>query len=128
MGRTIAWILSLGLLIVIGVLGLYNGLSEWGEGSTAFQQSVTAGSVLYGILGLITAYGLFRRRRWSLRTAIAWGIGITYVPGAAVMSYGGEDAMLGSALAASGASALIALGVIWTANVMTRTAPRPAAE
>jgi peptidoglycan/LPS O-acetylase OafA/YrhL len=120
MGRRVAWVLSLGLLLFTGVVGIYNGLTEWGEGRTLSQQSVTAGVFLYGGLGLITAYGLFRRKKWSVGTAIAWGIAITYVPGVAVMSYGGEDAILSSAIVASAASALIALGVVWTAKVMTR--------
>ena len=120
MGRTIAWVLSLGLLIVTGVLGTYNGLTEWGDWSTLFQQSVTVGVLLYGIIGLITAYGLLRRRRWSWATAIVWALVVTYVPGAAVLAYGGADAGVGSAIAASGATALLALGVLWTTNVMTR--------
>jgi Raf kinase inhibitor-like YbhB/YbcL family protein len=126
MGRTIAWVVSLGLLVVTGVLGIYNGFIDWGEAGTALQESVTAGVLLYGLLGLITAYGLFRRRRWSFSTTIGWGLVITYVSGAAVIAYAGADTGVGSAIAASGASALIALGVVWTANVMTR--PRVPAD
>jgi hypothetical protein len=119
-GRKIAFVLALALLLFTGVAGIRNGVDDWGEAGTLAQQSVTGGVFLYGILGLITAYGLIRRRRWSVATAIAWAVVITYVPGVAVMAYGGEGATLGSALAASTGSALIALGVIWTTNVMTR--------
>ncbi len=38
MGRTIAWVLSLGLLLVTGVLGIYNGVIDWGEAGTLLQQ------------------------------------------------------------------------------------------
>lgn len=69
---------------------------------------------------LITAFGLFRLRRWSVGTAIAWSIAITYVPGVAIMAFGGEGAILSSAIAESAASAIIGAGVIWTAIVMTR--------
>lgn len=124
-GRTIAyraaWIVSLGLLLFTGAVGVHNGITEWGEGETPLQHSVTAGVFLYGLLGLISFYGLLRRRRWSLRTVIAWTAPVIYVPGVAVMAYGGEDAILGSALAASAGSALVALGVVWTTNAMTRT-------
>ena len=120
MGRKIAWILSLALLVFTGVVGIHNGLTEWGDGRTIMQQSVTAGVLLYGILGLISAFGLLRRRRWSVGTVIAWAIAVTYVPGVAVLVYGGEDAFVSSAIAASLGSALIALGVLWTAHVMTR--------
>lgn len=125
MGRKIAWVVSIGLLIITAGPGIHEGLTEWGRGRTAFQQSVTAAVLLYGILGLITAYGLFRRRRWSVATAIAWGIAITYAPAAAVMS--DKDATVGGAFAGSAACALVALGVIWTANVMTRAEARATA-
>ena len=120
MGWKIAWVLSLVLLLFTGGVGVFNGITEWGEGTTTAQRLVTIGVFLYGVFGLITAYGLLRRRRWSVRTAIAWTIPVTYVPGLAVMAYGGEDAILGSAVAASAGSLLIAVGVVWTANVMTR--------
>jgi hypothetical protein len=121
LGRKVAFVLSLLLLLFTGAVGVYNGVSEWGEGRTPMQHSVTVGVLLYGIFGLITAYGLFRRRPWSVATAIAWAIPITYVPGVAVMVYGDEGAVVGSAIAASVASGLLALGVVWTARVMTRT-------
>ena len=120
MWRTIALVLSILVLVVSGVLGLYNGITEQGAGETVLQQSVRVGVLLYGALGLVSAYGLFRRRRWSLWTAIAWAVAIVYVPGVAVMAYAGEEAPIGSAIAASGSAALIALGVIWTANTMTK--------
>lgn len=116
----IAWVLSLALLLFTGGVGVYSGLTEWGEGQTPMQHSVPVGVLLYGILGLVTAYGLFRRRRWSVATSIAWAVPITYIPGVAIMAYGGEDAILGSAIAASVSSALIALAVVWTATVTTR--------
>jgi uncharacterized membrane protein YjfL (UPF0719 family) len=127
--RKIAWILSLAVLLLTGVLGVYNGLTEWGEWRTTMQQSVTVGVLLYGLLGLITALGLLQRRRWSVVTGFAWAVAVTYVPGVAVTAYGGEGATMLSAIAASGVTALIAVGVIWTAHLMTRDNPeiaRPA--
>jgi len=44
------------------------------------------------------------------------------------MAYGGKDAILSSAIAASGGSALIAIGVIWTVRVMTRESTRAVAD
>lgn len=123
MGRKIAWILSLGLLLFTGVVGIYNGFTEWGEGRGPLQHSVTIAVLLYGVFGLISAYGLIRRRRWSLRTVVAWIVAVVYAPGVAVMAYADEDALPGSAIAASAGSLLIALGVLWTTNVMTRPQP-----
>ena len=120
MGRRVAWILSVGLLLFTGVVGVYNGITEWAGGEDALQHSVTIDVFLYGVFGLVSAYGLIRRRRWSRRTVIAWIIAVTYAPGVAVMAYGGEDAILASAIAASAGSLLVALGVLWTTNVMTK--------
>jgi len=54
MGRKIAWVLSLALLLFTGVVGIYNGITERSTGATTLQKSVTAGVFLYGVLGLIT--------------------------------------------------------------------------
>jgi hypothetical protein len=125
MGRKIAWGLSLALLLLTGFLGVYNGVTEWDPTNSPIQKSVTAGVFLYGVLGLATAYGLFRRRRASRLTAIAWGIFVTYVPGLAVMVFSDEAGRLTSALAASGTTALLAAGVIWATYVMTRGEMEP---
>ena len=124
----IAWVLSMALLLFTGCVGVYNGLTEWGEGRTPLQHSVTVSVFIYGIFGLITAYGLLRRQAWSVWTAIVWMIAVTYAPGVAVMVYGGEDAILGSAIAASVGSAVIALGVVWTTRAMSRNRPRTVSE
>lgn len=125
--RKIAWVLSLALLLFTGVDGLYNGTTGWNVNLAPFQKSVTGGVLLYGVVGLAAAFGLFRRRRWSVATAVVWAGIITYVPGAAVMAYGGSDASVGSAIAASAASAIIAACVVWAAWATTR-ADRPLAH
>jgi hypothetical protein len=47
---------------------------------------------------------------------------VIYVSGVATIAYGGPDAPLGSAVAANGGSAAIALGVVWTPRAVTRHA------
>jgi hypothetical protein len=122
MGRNIAWVLSLALLLCSGALGVYNGITEWSGADTLLRKSVTGGVFLYGVFGLIAAVLLYQRRRWSVATSIVWGVLVTYVPGAATIAYGGQEASLGSAIAASGGAALIAVAVVWTAKVVTRDA------
>ncbi len=124
-GYKLAWVVSLILLIFTGVVGVRNGLSEWGEGRTAFQHSVTLSVLVYGVFGLITAYALFRRLRWSMTTVTVWTVAIIYAPGAAVMAYAPEESLLGAAIAASVATALIALGVVWMVNVTTNRIDQP---
>ena len=125
MGRKIAFGLSLAVLLVSGVAGIYNGITERSTGANTLQKSVTAGVLLYGVLGLVSAYGLIRRRRWSVGSAAAWGLVVTYVPGAAVIAYAEEASPIGSAIVASAASAVIALGVVWTARVITQSLQVP---
>ena len=55
MGRKIAWVLSLPVLIITGGLGIFNGLREWSDGETTAQRLVPVGVLLYGVFGLITA-------------------------------------------------------------------------
>lgn len=43
------WILSIILLLVTGLLGLYNGPNELGDWTTPLQMSVTFGVLLYGL-------------------------------------------------------------------------------
>jgi hypothetical protein len=118
MGRKIAWVVSLVLLFLSGLTGIYDGITELEGDETLLQMSVTVGVFLYGVFGLVTAYGLFRRRRWSVVTAIIWGVVVAYVPGAAVMAFGGRDAFLSSAIGASAGSAILAFGVVWTARAV----------
>lgn len=126
MSRKIALVLSLAVLFITGVIGIYNGITERSTGATNLQKSVTVGVFLYGVFGLVAAYGLARRRPWTVRAAIAWGVMVTYVPGAATIAYSDEASPVGPALVASAASALIALGVLWTARTLTqRKKPGP---
>ena len=124
----IAWVVSLALLLFTGCVGIYNAYADWGEGLTPLQRSVTVSVFLYGVFGLVTAYGLMRRQAWSVRTALVWMIAVTYAPGVAVMAYGGQDAILSSAIAASAGSAAIALGVLWTARATTLDRSRTVSE
>jgi len=115
-----AWVLSLFVLLLTGCLGLYTGITEFNQVSTPLQRSVNIGVLPYGVLGLVTAYGVLRKRQWSVWSAVAWTIAITYVPPAAIIGYGDEDASWASAAIAGFASLLLGLAVIWTAKTMTR--------
>ena len=120
MARNVAWVLSLIVLLLTGCLGLTNGLTEWRDAHTMLQKTVTGGVLLYGILGLVTAFGLMRRARWSLWTALAWGVVVTYVASTAAIAYAGTSATVGGAVAGGVASAFIAAGVAWAASISTR--------
>jgi hypothetical protein len=109
----VAWLLALLALLVTGALGVYNAFQEWPNAETALQKSVSVGELVYGVNGLVAAFGLVRRRHWSLRWAAAWGLAATYTAGMAVLAYGGTDASLSAALWAWVGGALVAGAVVW---------------
>jgi hypothetical protein len=119
MGRKVAWLLSILLLVGTGAVGVRNGVVELPDARTALQRSVTLGVLLYGILGLVAGVGLAVRRPWSRWAALLWGAVVTYVATAAVFAYGGADASVGGALVGGTVTALIAAGVAWTARRTT---------
>ena len=118
-GRRIGWLVAIFLLGVTGLMGLYNGATEWADAITPLQKSVTGGVFLYGVLGVVGAVGLLLRKRWSFPVVLIWGVVITYVPGAAVMGYA-PDGTWGAALAGSVAAGLIALAAVWATRANTR--------
>lgn len=119
-GRRIVWLLLLALLGLTGAIGLYNGVGEWGDAHDALQRSVTAAVFVYGVAGLVAAYGLALRRGWSVRAAAVWGLATTYAGTVAGVAYGGLDASSGGVLAAACACVLIAAATIWGVRASTR--------
>jgi hypothetical protein len=107
------------VLGVTGVIGVYNGVTEWKDAVTPLQKCVTAGVILYGVLGIPGAVGLILRKRWTLPVVLLWGVIVTFVPGAAVLAYA-PDGTWGAALPASISAALVAAGVAWATRTVTR--------
>ena len=116
MARKIGWFLSVGVLLLTGVMGTWNAPHEWSNSATPLQKSVTAGVFLYGIFGLVAAGGMIARRRWSVPAAMAWGVSVTYVASVATIAFAGNDATVIGTIAAGVSSALIAAAVVWSAR------------
>jgi hypothetical protein len=112
--RRIFWVLSLLVLLVTGVLGLYSGITERGQAEDALQLSIAYGVVAYGILGVAAAVGLLFRKRWTLAVCVAWGVIVTYVASMAAFAYAPDEATIVSGVSAGIATALIVVGVLWT--------------
>ena len=73
MGRKAVWIVAILLLFNTGLVGFYNGVTEFAEAHTPLQKSVTAGVFVYGIFGLSAAVALLVRHRWSVSwTGTRW--------------------------------------------------------
>ena len=118
--RVLPWILAAAFLMILSVLGLYNGIDELkdADAKTVLQQSVSISSVIYGLLGVAASLGVLLRRRWAYFLSIAWGVVITYAGGMASHAYGETTGPV-TAIAAL-LSALIAGIVIWLANIATK--------
>lgn len=91
---------------------------------TLLQNSVEFGDVLYGILGLLTAVGIWRRRTWTSTIAIAWSL--TVVCTATIASFSFSDptfknsgTMIGT-IAAGVSTAVVTGLVVWAARVFSR--------
>jgi hypothetical protein len=97
---------------VTGLLGAYNGVDEWANRYSPFQRIVYFGVVSYGVLGLVGAYGVLRRRGWSHNIALAWALAITFVSGTAAIAYGGPGVTPIAAIAAGAGGALIGAFVV----------------
>jgi len=125
MGRKAAWIVAILLLLNTGVIGFYNGLSEFSEAHTPLQKTVTAGVFIYGIFGLSAAVALFVRHRWSVPLSIVWAVVVTYVATTAALAYAGQDATIGGAISGGIGAGLIGVFVVWCARVVTRSTISP---
>ena len=116
MGRSIARIIAVLLLGITGAIGILNAFDEWANPYSLFQRAVYFGVVSYGVLGLVGAYGVIRRRGWRHRIVLAWALAITLVSGTAALAYGGSDVTPIAAIAAIAAGAggaLIGAFVVW---------------
>jgi hypothetical protein len=123
MGRRIARVVGILLLVVTGLLGLYNGVIERSDVETPLQASVNVGVLLYGVLGLVGAYAALRRRRWGVWSVTAWAVLITYVSGTAALAFAGADAGVVGAVSAAAGAALIGAFVVWAVRPVSLPAP-----
>jgi hypothetical protein len=122
MGRKVAWIVSILLLLTTAATGLYSGVNDLAYAKTALQKSVTYCVLLYAIVALAAAGSLVARHRTAVWLSAAWAVIVTYVASTASLAYGGDDVTLGAAIAAGVGAALVGALVIWCARVAIRPA------
>ena len=109
--------------------GLYNFTNEFGDQTSALQASVYWGQLLYGILGLLGAVGLARRRPWCVTVTAAWGVASAYVASVASFAFhdpafieeGTVAGVVGAGVSVLAVSAL----VVWAARVAVRAPSAP---
>jgi hypothetical protein len=129
--RRVGEFLVLALLMLTGAAGLKNGPDEL-RGARGFLQNVVSIAVmLYGVAGLIAAYALWRRQRWTLPVMMLWGVGGVTAATVAPVAYSSSPApplwsvALGGFAAAALAVAAIAYSygpyVEWSREPCRRT-------
>ena len=116
--------LAIAVLLVTAYLGLTEGLSDLGSGGTALQGSVSFAVSLYGVLGLLGAVGLIRRRPWIVTVTVAWWVAAAYA--ATVASFAFHDPALekdGTLAGMAGAFVSVCVVgalIVWAARVAVR--------
>jgi hypothetical protein len=127
--KKVARVLSILLLLATGCLGISNGIRELGDGETGLQRSVTFAVLLYGVLGLLGAMGLLRRRPWSVAVTAAWALSAMWAGTVASFAYHDpsleERATLAGMAGAFVSIALMGWLVVATARSDTRVPSSP---
>jgi hypothetical protein len=100
------------LLLVTGYLGLTNGPSDLRTAESAGQLIVALAVASYGITGLASAFGLWRRKQWARPLSVLWALGATTAGGIAPIAYGGGQVSIWAALASALAAAAITGAVV----------------
>lgn len=125
-GRTLALVVSLVVLLGTGYIGVHNVIDEWANQETPFQRVVSIGGGLYGVLGLIAGAGLLLRRRWGFHVAVTWAVVTTAVGTSAAIAYSDTNSWIGAGAGAFAVTALATALVVWLAWIGMTGAKTPA--
>ena len=125
--RKLARYLGIFLIGLTGVIGLVNTSRDFDGGLTGLQTSVAFGVALYGVLGVLGAIWMLRRRPWCVTVAVAFAITVTYVASVASFAYHDPTFHEGSTwigvLSAGVVTALVGWLVVWAARESVRAQP-----
>lgn len=129
--RKFARFVALALLVVTAAAGLNEGLRDIGEGDTALQRTVPMGVLAYGVLGLVAAVGLARRRSWAVPCSFAWTLTVVYTASVASFAFHdpafAQDGTIAGVVGAGVSTALMGAFVVWVARFSSRHRRVPSA-
>ena len=122
--KKVGWILAIAVLLVTSYLGVTEGFDDLGRQGPALERSVAFAVSAYGVLGLVGAVGLIRRRPWTVAVVSGWAVATVYA--ATVASFAFHDPALqkegtlqGTAGVFLSLSMVCAL-MVWAARANTR--------
>jgi len=105
------WFYAAVTLLVLSVIGIWNGYDEWVTVQTPGQRVATFTEIGYGILGPICAIAISYAWRSSKLLLVLWSLCLALTSGLAAMVWG--DAPFWAGLLAGISGGLVGLLVIW---------------
>ena len=115
------WYYTAITLLVLSVIGIWNGYDEWAGVRIPGQRVAALTEIGYGILGPLSAIALSRAWRASKLLLVLWTLCLAMTAGLASMVWG--DAPLWAGLLAGISGGLVGLLVIWMSRQAIRAAP-----
>ena len=111
------WFYAAITLLVLSVVGIWNGYDEWSTATTGGQRLATFTEIGYGILGPISAIAVSWAWRSSKVLLVLWSLCLGLTSGLAAVVWG--DAPLWAGIIAGISGGLVGLFVIWMSRQET---------
>lgn len=126
--RLAARVIGGGLLLISGVMGLYNGPGDVLRSTAVVERFVEALVVVYGVFGTVGGVGIWLGRPWGVWSAWAWAAIATMVGGLAPIAFGRAPVPWVEVVASTVGSGAVAVAVVVLARAGLRTGGPPERE
>jgi hypothetical protein len=91
MRRRIFWWLSVLIVLAMTILGLYSGPEDFVHASKGGDRLLAVFVTIYGITGLISFYGMLRKRSWVMIPLVIFACAATFAGTFASIYYSPPD-------------------------------------
>lgn len=110
--RARPWLAML-LLLALSVGGFWGLMDQWAADHSPGAVFSNAAQTAYAVLGLVAAFGLFRKARWTRTALSVWAVALIITGASAAMIWGEQG--WGAAAGAAGLMVVCAAVVFWLA-------------